>query len=171
MDDASITIAKAGIKELKDKQRALQRQLSEFEQKKGDKTKQEKEENFQRLLQVNRIEQKVDQMKVDLRQRQIVLDVMLPWKLRIKVRYESEFSTVICSIGYQIDFVNLISNRTNHSIELFHNFTSLDIALGMQFLHGVEPPICHRDLRSPNIFVRHLTFSSHPSVGECFLLC
>ena len=28
-----------------------------------------------------------------------------------------------------------------------------DIALGMQYLQNIQPPIIHRDLRSPNIFV------------------
>lgn len=33
----------------------------------------------------------------------------------------------------------------------------LDIALGMEFLHcQVYPPIIHRDLRSPNIFVLYV---------------
>ena len=30
----------------------------------------------------------------------------------------------------------------------------LDIAKGMQYLQNISPPIIHRDLRSPNIFVR-----------------
>lgn len=29
-----------------------------------------------------------------------------------------------------------------------------DVARGMQFLHSFVPPIVHRDLRSPNVFVR-----------------
>lgn len=28
-----------------------------------------------------------------------------------------------------------------------------DVARGMQFLHSFVPPIVHRDLRSPNVFV------------------
>ena len=31
---------------------------------------------------------------------------------------------------------------------------ALDIARGMRYLHSFHPPIIHRDLRSPNIFVR-----------------
>jgi serine/threonine protein kinase len=30
---------------------------------------------------------------------------------------------------------------------------ALDIAKGMQYLQSREPPVVHRDLRSPNIFV------------------
>ena len=33
----------------------------------------------------------------------------------------------------------------------------LDIAAGMRFLVSVQPPIIHRDLRSPNIFVNRVT--------------
>ena len=33
---------------------------------------------------------------------------------------------------------------------------ALDIAKGMQYLQNINPPIIHRDLRSPNIFVRFL---------------
>ena len=31
---------------------------------------------------------------------------------------------------------------------------SFDIAAGMEYLQALTPPIVHRDLRSPNIFVR-----------------
>ncbi len=31
---------------------------------------------------------------------------------------------------------------------------ALDVAKGMRYLHSYQPPIVHRDLRSPNIFVR-----------------
>jgi serine/threonine protein kinase len=31
---------------------------------------------------------------------------------------------------------------------------ALDIAKGLSHLHSFQPPIVHRDLRSPNIFVR-----------------
>lgn len=31
---------------------------------------------------------------------------------------------------------------------------ALDIAKGMRYLHSFKPPIVHRDLRSPNVFVR-----------------
>ena len=30
---------------------------------------------------------------------------------------------------------------------------ALDIAKGMQYLQNISPPVIHRDLRSPNIFV------------------
>ena len=33
----------------------------------------------------------------------------------------------------------------------------LDISAGMRFLISVSPPIIHRDLRSPNIFVQQIT--------------
>lgn len=29
----------------------------------------------------------------------------------------------------------------------------LDIARGLEYLHSRDPPVAHRDLRSPNIFV------------------
>jgi len=32
---------------------------------------------------------------------------------------------------------------------------ALDVARGMRYLASLNPPIVHRDLRSPNIFVRH----------------
>ena len=31
---------------------------------------------------------------------------------------------------------------------------ALDIAMGMEYLQSVQPPIIHRDLRSPNVLVR-----------------
>lgn len=31
---------------------------------------------------------------------------------------------------------------------------SLDVAMGMKHLHSIVPPVIHRDLRSPNVFVR-----------------
>ncbi len=31
---------------------------------------------------------------------------------------------------------------------------ALDVAKGMNYLHSFQPPIVHRDLRSPNVFVR-----------------
>jgi serine/threonine protein kinase len=34
----------------------------------------------------------------------------------------------------------------------------LDIAEGMKYLHSLSPPIIHRDLRSPNIFVSFLFY-------------
>lgn len=33
-----------------------------------------------------------------------------------------------------------------------------DIAKGMQYLQNISPPVIHRDLRSPNIFVRLFSF-------------
>jgi serine/threonine protein kinase len=36
------------------------------------------------------------------------------------------------------------------------NRIALDIALGMEYLHGQNPPLAHRDLRSPNIFMMSL---------------
>jgi serine/threonine protein kinase len=30
---------------------------------------------------------------------------------------------------------------------------SVDIALGMAFLHGISPPLLHRDLKSPNVLI------------------
>jgi serine/threonine protein kinase/GTPase SAR1 family protein len=33
---------------------------------------------------------------------------------------------------------------------------ALDIAKGMSFLHGQQPPMAHRDLRSPNVFLVYL---------------
>ena len=35
---------------------------------------------------------------------------------------------------------------------------AFDIAKGMQYLHNLSPPIVHRDLRSPNIFVLLFSF-------------
>ena len=31
----------------------------------------------------------------------------------------------------------------------------LDVAHGMMYLHDLTPPVMHRDLRSPNVMVRH----------------
>lgn len=33
-----------------------------------------------------------------------------------------------------------------------------DIARGMQYLQHIWPPVIHRDLRSPNIFVSYIVF-------------
>ena len=44
------------------------------------------------------------------------------------------------------------SKKESLSIEFISKIT-LDIALGMNYLHSITPPIIHRDLRSPNIFV------------------
>jgi serine/threonine protein kinase len=49
---------------------------------------------------------------------------------------------------------------------------ALDVAKGMRYLHSYNPPIVHRDLRSPNIFVRRHSptpftvrlYSLHPSL-------
>jgi len=38
---------------------------------------------------------------------------------------------------------------------------SLDIALGMLFLHSQTPPIAHRDLRSPNVLLVSLDHKSN----------
>lgn len=40
---------------------------------------------------------------------------------------------------------------------------ALDIAKGLFYLHSFQPPIVHRDLRSPNIFVRSVSCSCWPS--------
>ncbi len=37
---------------------------------------------------------------------------------------------------------------------------SLDIAKGLRYLHSIMPPVVHRDLRSPNVFVRVLVLST-----------
>lgn len=43
---------------------------------------------------------------------------------------------------------------------------ALDIAVGMRYLqHGINPPIIHRDLRTPNVFVRSFSLSF-----PCFLI-
>jgi len=34
---------------------------------------------------------------------------------------------------------------------------ALDIAKGMQFLHGTSPPLVHRDLKSPNVLMQTIT--------------
>lgn len=36
---------------------------------------------------------------------------------------------------------------------------ALDVAKGMKYLQGLDPPIIHRDLRSPNVFLENLTTS------------
>lgn len=53
------------------------------------------------------------------------------------------------------DLQHLIQSRTEKEpleIELIDKI-ALDIAIGMDHLHSISPPIIHRDLRSPNIFV------------------
>ena len=42
----------------------------------------------------------------------------------------------------------IIRNNMNIRLRII-----LDIAKGMRYLHTLSPPIIHRDLRSPNIFV------------------
>ena len=31
---------------------------------------------------------------------------------------------------------------------------AMDIAQGMRFMHNFQPPLIHRDLKSPNVLVR-----------------
>lgn len=39
---------------------------------------------------------------------------------------------------------------------------SMDVARGIQFLHNKQPPIVHRDLKSPNILLKYTTGSKYP---------
>ena len=42
---------------------------------------------------------------------------------------------------------------------------ALDIAKGLSFLHRLQPPVIHRDLRSPNIFVSF--YCTKPLISQC----
>ncbi len=48
---------------------------------------------------------------------------------------------------------------TKHSLKVR---IATDIARGMQYLHGCSPPLAHRDLRSPNVFLMHLGHADTP---------
>jgi len=43
---------------------------------------------------------------------------------------------------------------------------ALDVALGMEYLHILEPPLCHRDLRSPNILLKSKQADSPDPVAK-----
>ena len=45
---------------------------------------------------------------------------------------------------------------------------ALDIAKGMEFLHGITPPIVHRDLKSPNILLHTLSRGPEGQSLQCF---
>ena len=57
----------------------------------------------------------------------------------------------------------------------------VDIARGMSFLHGLDPPVAHRDLRSPNVcsfgvllnitFLQVLIWSFNPRAISCAKVC
>lgn len=43
---------------------------------------------------------------------------------------------------------------------------ALDVALGMNYLHMLEPPLCHRDLRSPNVLLKSTQADSPDPVAK-----
>lgn len=55
--------------------------------------------------------------------------------------------------------VKCISHQSFPLIERLN--IAISIARGLHYLQSFNPPIVHRDLRSPNIFVRSPSFPSH----------
>jgi serine/threonine protein kinase len=69
----------------------------------------------------------------------------------------------LCKLG---DLFSLIGKKQlQGSVEL-QSRISLDIAKGMRFLHEQNPPLAHRDLRSPNVLICSLDFSSEKPLAK-----
>ena len=56
-----------------------------------------------------------------------------------------------------MDLCNFLATNprvaTDPQYDLLRLRIALDVAKGMQYLHNLSPPVIHRDLRSPNVFV------------------
>lgn len=56
-----------------------------------------------------------------------------------------------------MDLANFLSTNPRVANEPQHDLLrlriALDVAKGMQYIHNLSPPVIHRDLRSPNVFV------------------
>lgn len=63
------------------------------------------------------------------------------------------------------DLLGLLEGSPNCSWPLRLRI-ALDIALGMNYLHMLEPPLCHRDLRSPNILLKSTQAESPDPVAK-----
>ena len=63
------------------------------------------------------------------------------------------------------DLVGLLERSPNTPWPLRMRI-ALDVALGMNYLHMLEPPLCHRDLRSPNILLKSTQADSPDPVAK-----
>ncbi|KAH3765766.1 leucinerich repeat kinase [Pelomyxa schiedti] len=60
------------------------------------------------------------------------------------------------------DLYHFIHSKRTEFPQALRVLISLDIAQGISYLHSMQPPIIHRDLRSPNIFI--VSTSLEPSI-------
>jgi serine/threonine protein kinase len=61
----------------------------------------------------------------------------------------------LCKLGDLYSWLEKQENVINEVVLEEREKMALDISMGMQFLHGTNPPIIHRDLRSPNILIAY----------------
>jgi len=56
------------------------------------------------------------------------------------------------------DLYNMLHKRRDMAVltDVFRLRLALDVSRGMKYLQNISPPIAHRDLRSPNIFISSL---------------
>jgi len=59
----------------------------------------------------------------------------------------------LCKEGDLYSWLEKQENVINDVVLIEREKMALDISMGMEFLHGTNPPIIHRDLRSPNILI------------------
>jgi serine/threonine protein kinase len=59
----------------------------------------------------------------------------------------------LCTGGNLYNWLEINGPPKDNQTLLVREKMAIDISQGMEFLHGLKPPIIHRDLRSPNILV------------------
>ena len=68
----------------------------------------------------------------------------------------------LCASG---DLMNALGKELIDTVELQIRL-SIDICEGMNYLHSLKPPLAHRDLRSPNVLLSSLDYTSRDPVAK-----
>ena len=79
------------------------------------------------------------------------------------LRAESDWTQADLAKKLSVSRLAVIASETGRSEpSLYLAFKiALDMAEGLAYLHSRIPPLVHRDIRSPNIFVRTLRIIDH----------